>query len=196
MLKRIEHEIEEVEVAIASVTSRIQSTYVEYAQSVAQAVEQQLIVGTYQICTHDSPQTFLALSLAERQKLQHDIQHLAKSAVEEVSQALQECDREQQTDQEAVDRVLIKTLTDTSRTANELLVAARVLSLPIVEDSTKLQLRLSEVEFTNRVVMSHRGELRVLSARLNQLHDELERKLKSKVIAEAELAWRSSWTEL
>ncbi len=196
MLKRIEQEIEEVELAIANVTSRIQSTYIEYAQSVAQAVEQQLIVGTYQICTRDYPQTFLALSLAERQKLQHDIQHLAKSAVEGVSRALRECDREQQTDQEAVDRVLIKTLADTSRTANELLVAARVLSLPIIEDSTKLQLRLSEVEFTNRVVMSHRGELRVLSARLNQLHDELERKRKSKVIAEAELAWRSSWIEL
>ena len=58
-----------------------------------------------------------------------------------------------------------------------------------------MSIRLAEIEFTDRKVMSHGGELRVLSARLAHLHNELEKKYKQKTIAEVELAWRSAWVE-
>jgi hypothetical protein len=43
--------------------------------------------------------------------------------------------------------------------------------------------------------MSYRGELRVLSARLAHLSNELEKKYQQKLIAEAEIAWQSAWVE-
>lgn len=195
-LRQIEQEITEIETSIDSTATKIQSTYLEYAEAVAQAVQQQVIIAMYQVCTRDRPAAFLTLSFDRRHKLQQDVQILAKTTVDLVRQSLAECVQNLQSDQEAVDRLLTKTLSEASQTANDLLITANILDSSTKETVTEIQIRLSEVEFTNRTVMSHRGELRVLSARLNQLHSELERKQKLKMIAEAELTWRSSWTEL
>lgn len=194
-LKQIEQEIEEIEVAIAIAKTKIQSAFLEYTQAVAQASQQQIIMAVYQICTRDYPAAFLALSLDERYKLQQEVQAVAKSLVTRIEQSLCEC--HQQSDQDEVDRLLTKTMTEVAHTVNEFLSTARIMDLTAAtadDTAQKVQLSLSEVEYTNRSVMSPRGELRVLSARLNQLHNELEKKLKAKIIAEAELAWRSSWS--
>jgi hypothetical protein len=83
-------------------------------------------------------------------------------------------------------------------TLNKLLVEHKILSSDAANKdnkASKMSIRLAEIEFTDRRVMSSRGELRVLSARLNHLHNELEKKYQLKTIAEAELAWRSAWVE-
>jgi hypothetical protein len=207
MLRRIEQEIEEIETAIATLQGKLQSVFLEYSQAVAQTVQQQLILAAFRLCTHDRPEFFLALSLGDRQKLQRDLQLLAKSAVANVSQILGQSDPSSLTDQEMVDVALNTTFSEVSHSANQLLVAAKVLSPSDIasdvaksdqdksQNTNKIQLRPSEVEFTNRDVMSHRGELRVLSAKWHQLHSELEKKKQAKVVAQAELAWRSTWTE-
>lgn len=58
-----------------------------------------------------------------------------------------------------------------------------------------IHLRLSELEFSDPVVMAERNKIRQLYHRLNGLKREYEKKQQERTIALAEAAWRSSWFE-
>ncbi|MGD1804718.1 hypothetical protein ACP6PL_04650 [Dapis sp. BLCC M126] len=60
---------------------------------------------------------------------------------------------------------------------------------------TAINLRLSEIEFTDINTMSWRNKIRNLLGKLSQLQREYGKKKREKSIIEAELAWRSSWYE-
>jgi chromosome segregation ATPase len=199
MLVRIDKDIQNIQQAIADVISRIDVIHIEYSQAIAQAVQQQILLTVFKFCTQKCPDAFLALSLSARQNLQEALRQMIKSLCEQMQKTLEECDRDSRTNQENLDTLLSKILDDSMETLNKLLVEHKVLN---PEDNktkddknTKMSIRLAEIEFTDRKVMSHRGEMRVLSARLAHLHNELEKKYQQKTIAEAELAWRSAWTE-
>lgn len=83
-LQRIEREIEELESAIASLAEEFYQIYGNYTQHLGQAVRQQLILASYQICTQGYPHEFLELSLTGRQQLQEAIKDLAQRAEAEV----------------------------------------------------------------------------------------------------------------
>ncbi|PZO38285.1 MAG: hypothetical protein DCF19_16525 [Pseudanabaena frigida] len=199
MLVRIDKDIQNIQQSIADVISRIDVIHIEYSQAIAQAVEQQILLTVFKFCTQKCPDAFLALSLSERQKLQAALRKTIKSLCEQMQKTLEECDRDSRTNQENLDTLLSKLLNESMETLNQLLVEHKVLSSEdkkAQDDKTaQMSIRLAEIEFTDRKVMSHRGELRVLSARLAHLHNELEKKYQQKTIAEAELAWRSAWTE-
>ncbi len=57
-----------------------------------------------------------------------------------------------------------------------------------------LHLRLSEIEFADSMVMGWRNKLRSLTGRLKSLGQEFQKKQREKAVAEAEAAWRASWT--
>lgn len=59
----------------------------------------------------------------------------------------------------------------------------------------KINLRLSDIEFADPLLMAKRNQIRELSQRLNSLVKEYEKKQKERMIAEAEAAWRASWFE-
>ncbi|OYQ64970.1 hypothetical protein B9G53_09350 [Pseudanabaena sp. SR411] len=199
MLVRIDQDISNIQQAIADAISRIDVIHIEYSQAIALAVEQQILLTVFKFCTQKCPDAFLALSLSARQNLQEALRQTITSLCEQMQKTLEECDRDSRTNQENLDTLLSKILDDSMETLNKLLVEHKVLN---PEDNkakddknTKMSIRLAEIEFTDRKVMSHRGELRVLSARLAHLHNELEKKYQQKTIAEAELAWRSAWVE-
>jgi hypothetical protein len=199
MLVRIDKDIQNIQQAIADVISRINVIHIEYSQAIAQAVQQQILLTVFKFCTQKCPDAFLALSLSARQNLQEALRQTIKSLCEEMQKTLEECDRDSRTNQENLDNLLSKLLNESMEKLNQLLVEHKVLNPQ--ENKTKddktaqMSIRLAEIEFTDRKVMSHRGELRVLSARLAHLHNELEKKYQQKTIAEAELAWRSAWVE-
>jgi hypothetical protein len=199
MLMRIDKDIQNIQQAIADVISRIDVIHIEYSQAIAQAVQQQILLTVFKFCTQKCPDAFLALSLSARQNLQEALRQRIKSLCEQMQKTLEECDRDSRTNQENLDTLLSKLLNESMETLNQLLVEHKVLKPG--ENKTKddknaqMSIRLAEIEFTDRKVMSHRGEMRVLSARLAHLHNELEKKYQQKTIAEAELAWRSAWTE-
>ncbi len=199
MLVRIDKDIQNIQQAIADVISRIDVIHIEYSQAIAQAVQQQILLTVFKFCTQKCPDAFLALSLSARQNLQEALRKTIASLCEQMQKTLEECDRDSRTNQENLDTLLSKLLNESMETLNQLLVEHKVLKPD--ENKTKddknaqMSIRLAEIEFTDRKVMSHRGELRVLSARLAHLHNELEKKYQQKTIAEAELAWRSAWVE-
>lgn len=56
-----------------------------------------------------------------------------------------------------------------------------------------IQLRLSEIEFTDANMRAARNQIRQLENRVNLLGREYQKKQRERTIAEAEAAWRSSW---
>ena len=58
-----------------------------------------------------------------------------------------------------------------------------------------IQLRLSEIEFTDANMRAARNQIRQLENRVNLLGREYQKKQRERTIAEAEAAWRSSWFE-
>ncbi|MGD1713548.1 hypothetical protein [Dapis sp. BLCC M172] len=66
---------------------------------------------------------------------------------------------------------------------------------PKVTRITAINLRLSEIEFTDINVTSWRNKIRNLLGKLSQLQREYRKKQWEKSVIEAESAWRSSWYE-
>jgi hypothetical protein len=197
MLVRIDKDIQNIQQAIAEAISRIDIIHIEYSQAIAEAVQQQILLTAFKFCTQKCPDAFLALSLSARQNLQEALRQRIKLLCEQMQTTLEECDRDSRTNQENLDTLLSKLLNESMEILNQLLVEHQVLSAEANKNkddkNAQMNIRLAEIEFTDRKVMSHRGELRVLSARLAHLHNELEKKYQQKTIAEAELAWRAAW---
>ena len=58
-----------------------------------------------------------------------------------------------------------------------------------------LRLRLSEVEFSDRIVNAKRGQIRSLIAKIKQLNNQYKSIRQELTVIEAQAAWRSSWYE-
>ena len=58
-----------------------------------------------------------------------------------------------------------------------------------------INLRLSEIEFTDINVAAWRNKIRSLNGKLSQLQREYRKKQREVAVMEAESAWRSSWYE-
>ncbi len=89
-VERIEQDLATIEEAIAVLATEFHSTYLQYLTLLGQAVRQQLIQASYKVCTQGYPQSFLALSFNERQKLQQAVRKLGSQAQEQLLSHLQQ----------------------------------------------------------------------------------------------------------
>jgi hypothetical protein len=83
-IERIEQDLAALEEATALLRAELNKTYFQYLQLLGQAVRRQLILASYQVCTHGYPEAFLSLSFNQRQKLQQSIQQMGKKAQEQL----------------------------------------------------------------------------------------------------------------
>jgi hypothetical protein len=81
-IEQIEQDLATLEEAIALLRAEFHNTYSQYLTLLGQAVKRQLILVSYQICTHGYPESFLSLSFNEREKLQQELRQLGKQAQE------------------------------------------------------------------------------------------------------------------
>lgn len=81
-IERIERDITALEEALATLAAEFQSTYSSYLTHLEQAVQQQMILASYYVCTQGYPEAFLQLSFSQRQQLQKALQRLGKQASE------------------------------------------------------------------------------------------------------------------
>lgn len=75
-VERIEQDLAALLEAIALLKVDFYSTYGQYLKLLGQAVRQQLILASYQICTQGYPESFLGLSFNQRHNLQQGIRKL------------------------------------------------------------------------------------------------------------------------
>ncbi|MEB3295525.1 MAG: hypothetical protein VKJ24_20420, partial [Synechococcales bacterium] len=57
-----------------------------------------------------------------------------------------------------------------------------------------VQLRLSDLEFNDTPLMTWRNQIRELGYQIQALEQEYRKRQRQKAVAEAQVAWRSTWT--
>ena len=75
-IQQVNRELKNLELAAAEIAVELQELHLSYLKTLAQSLNQQLILACYQICTRLYPQLFLDLSLSEKQELQQQLRHL------------------------------------------------------------------------------------------------------------------------
>ncbi len=195
MLAQIEQEIAQIKTAIAENEAKVAIAYQHYITALSSALGNYLLNAVFWLCTHEYPQAFLALSTQDKQKLQRETQQLAKASQAKLKQQLQQLSTSQVLHSTPLDQLLEELLAETSQSANQLLQALGIIPTPkdgeAEKQLAKIRLRSGEIEYLDRAVMQYRSEIRVISARCQQLVAQLEKKYHAKTIAEAELAWRA-----
>ena len=79
-ITHIEQDMDDLEQEVVAIAQELSETYCEYLTVLGEAVQHQVILTTYHLCTHGYPQRFLKKSLSERQELQQAVQGIAKKA--------------------------------------------------------------------------------------------------------------------
>ncbi|WP_138502277.1 hypothetical protein [Nostoc sp. PA-18-2419] len=82
-IERIERDIAALKEAIRAIALELQTAYASYLTTLGLAVQRQLILATYHLCTQGYPENFLHLSLNQRQQLQQAIRKLGQLASEQ-----------------------------------------------------------------------------------------------------------------
>ena len=98
-IERIEQDLAAIEEAIALLRTEFHSTYSKYLHLLGQAVRRQLILASYQVCTHGYPEAFLSLPFSQRQTLQQSIQQLGKQVQEQLLSSLEPSNDSMDTDE-------------------------------------------------------------------------------------------------
>jgi hypothetical protein len=83
-IERIEKELTELKVAIRAIAQELNLAYARYINTLKPALQKQLILASYYLCTQGYPDEFLNLSLNQRQKLQQGIRKLSQQAIQEL----------------------------------------------------------------------------------------------------------------
>ncbi len=107
-VERIEQDLAVLEEAIALLKVDFQSTYEQYLKLLGQAVRQQLILASYQICTQGYPESFLGLSFSQKQNLQQAVRKLGKQVQDKLLSDLEPSSPLPETDVETLDEVEVE----------------------------------------------------------------------------------------
>ena len=75
-IQQIKQNLDYLESTVAETAVELQDLYRNYLNLLSQSVKQQLILASYQICTQFYPQSFLKLSLSNKQILQQEIRQI------------------------------------------------------------------------------------------------------------------------
>ena len=76
-IQQIKQDLDNTESAVAETAIELQNRYRNYLELLSQSVQQQLILASYQICTQFYPQSFLNLSLSNKQDLQQALRQIS-----------------------------------------------------------------------------------------------------------------------
>lgn len=88
-IEKINQDITALKQAIGTIAEEICGTYSSYLTALGQAVHQQLIMASYHLCTRVYPETFLGLSLTQRQHLQQALKQMGQQAEQQLQSYLQ-----------------------------------------------------------------------------------------------------------
>ncbi len=77
-LQKIRQEIEKLEEQSREFFTELNKIYKDYLETLYLSIKKQLVIATYQVCTHIYPEAFLKLSYSKREKLQGKIKELCQ----------------------------------------------------------------------------------------------------------------------
>lgn len=75
-IQQIRQDLDNLELTVANTSVELQDLYRKYLDLLSQSVKQQLILASYRLCTQFYPQSFLNLSLNNKQELQQELRQI------------------------------------------------------------------------------------------------------------------------
>lgn len=88
-IERIEKDINDLKEAVRAIAQELNLAYARYINILGAALQKQLILAGYYLCTQGYPDEFLNLSLNQRQKLQQGIRKFSQQAAQELMSYIQ-----------------------------------------------------------------------------------------------------------
>jgi len=85
-LDQIATDLAKLDASTQNLDQTLQTVYQSYLGTIAQAVKRQLILAAYHLCTQAYPEEFIALTVAQREKLQTGLRQLAAQGQEQITQ--------------------------------------------------------------------------------------------------------------
>jgi len=82
--EQIEKDISALKEVVAAIAQEVYSLYANYLAALGQAVQQQLILASFHLCTQAYPEAFLSLPLQQKQELQQALQYLGQEAQQQI----------------------------------------------------------------------------------------------------------------
>ena len=158
-IQQIKQDLQNLEASVAEFAQEFKDLYGKYLEQLGQSALQQLILASYQLCTQIYPESFLHLSLNERQKLQKSLRDLGKEIKPKLLEALE--NKEQLEEESSMNLVeeIIKNLPLGEESAEDYEVIGE---LKISETDTKEQSSSPE---TKEII----SQLQNLSSELNKI---------------------------
>ncbi len=83
-VEQIERDIAALEETVRAIAAELHSAYTSYLTALGQAVQQQLILASYHLCTQGYPESFLGLPFNQRQQLQQAVRKVGQNAAEQL----------------------------------------------------------------------------------------------------------------
>ncbi|GFE67753.1 hypothetical protein [Chroococcus sp. FPU101] len=79
-IHHLKQELAALEAKTTEFVETFRNLYQTYLDTLSQSVSKQLILASYQLCTHKYPQEFIQLTYSQRQKLQEEVKKIGKNA--------------------------------------------------------------------------------------------------------------------
>ena len=76
-IQQVKQELKNLESTVADAATKLEELHRDYSNILSQTLKQQLISACYQICTQVYPQSFIDLSLSEKQNLQQNLRKIS-----------------------------------------------------------------------------------------------------------------------
>ncbi len=86
----IRNDIDSLTTATTALAAEFRRLYVDYLESLGNAVRRQVVMATYHLCTQVYPESFLALSVSQREALQREVRRLGQSGQAKLQQLVDE----------------------------------------------------------------------------------------------------------
>lgn len=109
-IQQIKQELENIKAIAAETAVELQTRYDDYLNLLGQSVKQQLILAGYHLCTQFYPQSFLDLSLGNKQDLQQTLRQFGSAIRPDLLDILQQQELEPQLNELNLMAELIKNL--------------------------------------------------------------------------------------
>lgn len=142
-IEEIDRDLQALKTAVAALAQELEHAYQRYVKVLGRAVQQQLVLASYHVCTEAYPEAFLKLSFDQRYALQQTLQKVggeAHAALQDLPALLHRAEAEGWHDPDLLAQVLenlesaiAETLRQVSREANELLQSAEILAKTPIE---------------------------------------------------------------
>lgn len=161
-IQQIKQELKIIEETVAEFAQELKSLYSKYLEQLGQSTGQQLILASYQLCTQIYPESFLRLSLNQRQKLQQSLRSLGKEIKPSLLTSLEDDEQSEEDNSVNIVEEIIKNLPigDENKEEDEI-----VDEVKIPEPGTKER---SSSEEAQEII----NQLQNLSSELNQIEPQ------------------------